>query len=643
MAYPLQPSCQVGQLHATLSQHFEAACAQGRLQLHDHPLHWEVPVRHAGMGLVDHFLNFRFNAEELYFLLLLHDEPQWRSQLPALLRRYNRNQPAAQRITMALLARISCATDEALRSTVQPLLRQPGLHLMGFSTSFAQVFASIHTWRWLRRHSRATMLPLFGGASMSMPQASYTLHRWGVRGLVVMGTGEGPLTRLLTAALQAESGLTHTQRMQRLREAAGRNTYAVGQRPPKLDLRLDAETGPSQLAPEYRPYFAALRRHCQDEQTFRALVQGHVALPLEASRGCFARCDFCQVPNITTAFSAQDGSTVAQRVLQLCERHGRDDVIFADAVCDTWAEDYADALIQQGRRIRAFMELRVHHPMGFWVKLAQAGVHEVQLGVEAVSQPLLSAMNKGTTVIQNVRATKLVAELGLRSMSNLITHHPKSTEADVAETQRVLAALGHLPPFALSRLLVSHDSPMYRELSPAQRTELEFGFDWLPPTWRARSFAKHLGYPYPAQWLGSALCQAWDDFTAWHEARQAPARALSLTQRRLPDTAQGEPVLDLVDQRGPRLQRWRLEGDEAALYLAAHEGLTLDQLASACGLEAAHVQALAEGLLARGLCLQLGHHLLSLAMRPRDELLALALPPRRQPRALRLHHASSPQ
>ena len=70
--------------------------------------------------------------------------------------------------------------------------------------------------------------------------------------------------------------------------------------------------------------------------------------------------------------------------------------------------------------------------------MAQAGMQEVQIGIEALSTSLLAKLHKGTTAIQNLEIMRDCEALGIANYSNLILHFPGSDEQDVAETLRSL-------------------------------------------------------------------------------------------------------------------------------------------------------------------------------------------------------------
>ncbi len=66
--------------------------------------------------------------------------------------------------------------------------------------------------------------------------------------------------------------------------------------------------------------------------------------------------------------------------------------------------------------------------------MREAGIQELQIGIEALSTSLLKKLSKGTRAIQNLEIMRNCEALGIVNSSNLILHFPGSDESDVAET-----------------------------------------------------------------------------------------------------------------------------------------------------------------------------------------------------------------
>lgn len=596
---PLQPSAQLGYLHGHATRNLADV-----VETQSYSGHFDVLWLWKGLGMREAYFAHRLFGEELFFLACCHDHPVLFERAFTAYAKFRAPLVHADR---AEIASLSMALKQWTRRVLAPALSPDRLNVIGFSTTFAQVFSSILVCRELQLLAPAPMLFIFGGASVTMPETRQSLALWGVDGLVVQSNGEAPLEALVRAidTLPEEVSAVDT-----LTGAKLSNISRIGSLDAPIDLGISRTAMAAIGDPDYNEFFEKLARFCPDSQLREQLLVS-VPIPVEGSRGCFAKCDFCQNPLITSAFRTLDGNTVAARVQRLAEQYNTAKIYFADSVCNSWADDYAVRMIADGVSLQAFMELRVHASEQVFTRLALAGVNEVQLGVEAVSEPLLSAMRKGTKVWQNLRAVKYLAELGIRSVSNLITHHPRSTAEDVRETVRVMEALTHLTRFSLSHFVVSFGSPIWHELGAEAQAALRRGFLWLPEDLRPYSTQRDLAYPYPTEWLDPAATEAWDAFRRdWGQTETAP-EILQMNERH-----------EVIDGRDGKMLRHRLDADAALLLELGHQAPKYAEAADQVGLDARRFDTAMSRLRDTRLVLDLNDRFLSLPLRPRSTLAA---------------------
>ena len=501
------------------------------------------------------------------------------------------------------------------------------VNLVGFSLNYSQVFMSILLAQRVRSKA-ANVVFLFGGGSVSHPLVvSRLVQLLGKDIVVVLGEGELKLESIVAKCLEARADdpRAATRQLPQLLAERDDGVFHGGDVP---DLTNDHEAFyRRQIAdlsalplPDYAEYMATLRTLCRDSAAFSAL-RSALEVTAEGTRGCFAHCDFCSLNRSWSGFRKSAGAAIAERALELRRRHRARLVYFADNVCDTWAEEYSEHLIERGVRLPAHMQVRAHHPELFWVKLALAGVEVVQLGIEALSPPLLQAMAKGTRVSQNIRALKHLTELGVRAAqaSNLITHHPRSTLADVAETKRVLSAIGSFGRLNLVRFQLQPGSPLYASLTHEEKHRLEpASSDQLPPVFRDLMVEKQVCIP--SRWRDAAVETAWEELIDWYERQSEESAGEYL--RCLEGTARRTWIRGR--RRGKEFEVV-LEGEEARIYQACHQGPTLRGLAVDSGLARADIVRSLANLEERGLLLHAEEHYFALGLRPRDALLMRCL------------------
>src|SRR6056297_3019491 len=119
------------------------------------------------------------------------------------------------------------------------------------------------------------------------------------------------------------------------------------------------------------------------------------------------------------------------------------------------------ALASFKKDFQFFSEIRASTDKATLAAMAGAGMTEVQVGIEALSDSLLAKLNKGTSVMQNLEIMKNCEAVGIRHNSNLILHFPGSDETDVAETLLAIEAARLFYPLRIVHFWLGIQSPVW--------------------------------------------------------------------------------------------------------------------------------------------------------------------------------------
>jgi radical SAM superfamily enzyme YgiQ (UPF0313 family) len=565
--------------------------------------------------------------EHAYMLLVLSTRQKARgskllsSPLAAALKKLTSGRPVDFRLTQKNLRELSRVTKAYLDTEVAPHLSANGVNVIGFTVVYDQIYASIFAADYLRkRFPDFKLLFLFGGYSVTIPKVAEIFHNLRVPGLFVIGEGERKL-EMITRELMEMPEKDFADVPERI---AARVPGVLRITPMTQLFERKAECFSSQFSslkevplPDYDEYFDTLNKASADGE-FRLAFLKQCQLPIEGSRGCFATCDFCGLNSTWTGFRAASADRVVSQAEELTARHPGPGIFFVDNVCDTWAERYSEQLLERGLRYEAFMELRAHHPESFWTKLALAGVNNIQIGVETLSPGLLTRMGKGTRVFQNIAVQKYLKELGIKSCSNLIFWHPRSTLADVAETRRALEQLSHLDELSSIKFVLVAGSPLYYSLPLEDRQRLQPALKESIPA-AVREFAFRFGHIPPEQMtLDRETDMAWQELDEWYEGLKAQRRSrpAELTVTRIaPDR------LRILDSRFGEHKEYFLTGADAAIHDFCHSARKKEHIQAGTGLSAARVEKGLAALVECKLLYDTEGYYISLALRPRDELI----------------------
>ncbi len=560
-----------------------------------------------------------------YFLIYLrrylqHDARLGRLSIHKLIKKVN-TCSTDEELSLEKVAHLERRTCRYIENRLGPELSRSGVNVVGFTLNYYQLYASLFCARYLQeRFPGYRYLFVFGGATVIYPKVAEVLKNLGLDGLCVIGEGERKLelilNEILTTPADQYSNLRHRLAVlhegiydiqRRTMDLYEQNTAAL------LSLQTPVEKLP---LPNFDEYYDSLR----EVFTRAELREKYIAstwLVMEGSRGCFAHCDFCDVHMSWSGFRKSTPERVVANLLELVRRHGIPRVKFMDNVCDTWAEKYAELLMARKIRIAAFMECRVHHPETFWTKLSLSGVELVQVGIEALSPTLLQAMNKGTRAKQNLLVQKWLKELGIESLSNLISHHPKSTLRHVQETRQILRLIPHLERLSFSNLALLLGTPLDKLLDREERKRLQERQDFELPKSLDRYFVLKGEYEPPAKWFARGVITAWNRLIEWEE-RFAKARKFGTFM----SSTYCDPEHILVrDGRYGKVRNHHLVGEAARIYDLCHQGAAVATLVRDTRLSVASVEENIAELIRKKLLTQLDGFYIALALRPRDELI----------------------
>lgn len=336
--------------------------------------------------------------------------------------------------------------------------------LVGFTITSEQLFSSLLFASWLKRDFPHIKV-LFGGHSAAGEVGVSVLQLFPYVDLCIDGEGEESFTSLL-----AHLGRNSTGFEKDIPGLIYRDSGNINANPRK---RLESlKRLPD---PDYDHYFSVL-----DNDPDIADLEMLTFLPIEASRGCPFRCAFCANYNFWRGYRNRPAKEVADSVKRLCKRYRVNVVRFlAELLPDEDIVEIFPLLASHGIDYKFFCEVRADVKKSSLKLMKSAGVSQVQIGLEAMSTPLLRKMEKGTTAIQNIAAMKYCEELGLNLVSNIMIGFPTESQRNVDESIKTMKyATAFKPPANFVRFQLRTDSRTFLDpkkygISPI---ESAFGF-----------------------------------------------------------------------------------------------------------------------------------------------------------------------
>jgi ribosomal peptide maturation radical SAM protein 1 len=329
--------------------------------------------------------------------------------------------------------------------------------LAGFSVSLCQLTSALYFIKRIKEKFPKLII-VIGGSTFSGSTTGDFFKLFPEVDAVINGEGELPFSQLIACLIKSPSlaGMPPIKGLS-IPEAAKDHKVPVGfQQIPSLNVL---------PPPDYDDYFDLL-------QSFDLQNAFFPVLPVETSRGCWWRqsgvsgkaagCAFCNLNLQWEGYRTKRPSQMVDEIRHLTDRHQTLSVSMVDNVLprNTSTEVFTK-LDRLKKDLRLFSEIRATTPWTELTVMGKAGMQEVQIGIEALSTPLLKKLHKGTSAIQNLEIMKNCEALGIENISNLILYFPGSDERDVALTLESIEFALPFRPLKTAAFWLGRGSPVW--------------------------------------------------------------------------------------------------------------------------------------------------------------------------------------
>ncbi|MBC2696056.1 MAG: RiPP maturation radical SAM protein 1 [Desulfobacteraceae bacterium] len=328
--------------------------------------------------------------------------------------------------------------------------------LAGFSVCQCQLTSSLYIIKQVKIKHPALKIVLggstFAGASKELfkliPEIDF----------VVKGEGELPLSQLV----QRLNISNKTDKIPHIKGVISRDSIEDD----NSDMFNQMETLDSLPMPDFDDYFGLLQTFGSNKIFFPTIL-------CEISRGCWWRnaqrskkiegCAFCNLNLQWNGYRAKGYSKVVSEVDSLTSKYKSLSVAFTDnALPVKESKKIFTQLKGLKKDFRFFSEIRATTTMENLKIMRNAGMREVQIGIESLSTRLLKKMNKGTTAIQNLEIMKNCEQLEIVNNSNLLLQFPGSNKDDVEETLKNLEFAATFRPLRQVNFWLGLESPIWQ-------------------------------------------------------------------------------------------------------------------------------------------------------------------------------------
>jgi len=337
--------------------------------------------------------------------------------------------------------------------------------IAGFTNVFHQQVASLSLAKRIKTRSPETFI-VFGGPNCEGAMGVELIRQFPFVDAVVSGEGEIVFPQMVQRILEGQSlsGL--------------RGVYTQSEPPPKGN---------------HGAYLNAPFLSNMDELPFinyddyyEQLEASRIRLPsnpinlFETSRGCWwgekRKCNFCGLNGENHPFRFKSSHRAIEELIWISKKYLGTPIQMVDNVLNLgYFNDFIPELASRDLGMEIFYETRPNLTKDQIRALKDAGISNIQPGIESLSTPILKLMGKGVRAIQNIQLLKLSKEFGLHPYWNFLYGFPFEPPQEYERMANLIPSLAHLqPPGWTSDLCIYRFSPYYER--PKQ-----YGFSGLTP------------------------------------------------------------------------------------------------------------------------------------------------------------------
>lgn len=318
-------------------------------------------------------------------------------------------------------------------------------HLIGFTTTHQQIVSSLLLAKFIKERYPDVKIA-FGGLLLVGKVAEKIIEIFPYVDYIIMGEGERPLLSLIEY-LEGRKSISE------IKSVVYRNKDHIN-----INIKKDYIQNINLLPfPDYDDYFKfCLKKKCVL----------HPKISIEAGRGCpWGKCIFCVENTVWRKnYRKKTSKRVVEEIIYQVKKYQTTEILFCDP-------DIADKIDIFKELSKIPLDLKISAEVTSFISksgltvLKNAGVSNIQIGIESFSDRLIKIYNKGTNLMKMVEILKWCKELGINLSYNIIIDSPFETKKDIKEIKKNIDYLRFFQPPNISKFVISYESLMYYYLT----------------------------------------------------------------------------------------------------------------------------------------------------------------------------------
>ncbi len=186
-----------------------------------------------------------------------------------------------------------------------------------------------------------------------------------------------------------------------------------------------------------------------DIESYRDIWESHgnaFTLNIATTRGCPYKCNWCAKPIYGNRYNSHSPEYITKHIKHLVETYHVSRFWMCDDIFGlkpNWVQEFNTHLKKEALSISYYIQSRVDLLLKEDTidALAESGLHEVWVGAESGSQSILDGMDKGITVSQIYKATRLLKAKDIRVAFFIQFGYLNETKEDIDKTIKMIKTL----------------------------------------------------------------------------------------------------------------------------------------------------------------------------------------------------------
>jgi radical SAM superfamily enzyme YgiQ (UPF0313 family) len=173
---------------------------------------------------------------------------------------------------------------------------------------------------------------------------------------------------------------------------------------------------------------------------------GYFSLNMATTRGCPFKCNWCAKPIYGNRYNSRSPRNVVHELKYLKDKFQFDHIWFCDDIFGLkpgWVQEFADLVQEENLKFKFKIQCRADLLLqeNYIKALNRAGCDNIWIGAESGSQKILDAMDKGITIEQIRRATRILKANEIKPSFFIQFGYPGEEKEDIKKTIRMINEL----------------------------------------------------------------------------------------------------------------------------------------------------------------------------------------------------------